>query len=234
LTAHLSLTLFPLLLGTVLSVPLGVLSSRSRSLEHLVLNVGAVVQTVPSLALLALMVPLLGAIGATSIGYAPAFVALTLYSMLPVLRNTVTALSGIDATLIEAARGVGMSPRERLLHVELPLAAPVIVAGIRTSAVWTVGAATLATPVGADSLGNYIFSGLQTRNASAVLVGCAACAALALSLDGLGRALLAGVTRRSRRITFTAAAAFAALYLYSGASLAIRAGAGQRDAITRS
>jgi len=232
LTAHLGLTLFPLLAGTMLSVPLGVLSSRSRRVEHLVLNVGAVIQTVPSLALLALMVPVLGAIGATSIGYLPAFVALTLYSVLPVLRNTVTALSGIDRTLIEAARGVGMSPRERLIHVELPLAMPMIVAGIRTAAVWTVGAATLATPVGADSLGNYIFSGLQTRNATAVLVGCAGCAALALSLDGLGRMLLAGVTSRSRGITFTAAAAFATLYLYAGASLAVRAGAGQRDTIT--
>ena len=126
LTAHLGLTLFPLLAGTMLSIPLGVLSSRFRRLEHLSLNVAAVIQTVPSLALLALMVPLLGAIGATSIGYLPAFVALTLYSVLPVLRNTVTGLTGVNPALIEAARGVGMSPRERLLHVELPVAMPLV------------------------------------------------------------------------------------------------------------
>ena len=154
---------------------------------------GHVIQTIPSLALLAIMVPALAALGFPSIGFLPAFIGLTLYSVLPILRNTVTGLAGVDPALIEAAQGVGMTPAQCLRRVELPLALPVILAGIRTSAVWTVGMATLSTPVGAPSLGNYIFSGLQTRNLAAVLVGCVAAAVLALCLDGLVRALGAAI-----------------------------------------
>ena len=91
--------------------------------------------------------------------------------MLPILRNGITGLSGVDPTVIEAAKGVGMTPRQRLVRVEAPLAAPVIMAGIRNSAVWTIGAATLATTVGQTTLGNYIFSGLQTENWISVLFG---------------------------------------------------------------
>ncbi len=221
-TAHLGLTLFPLLFGVCVSVPLGVLATRSRLLGRVALNAAALIQTVPSLALLALMVPILGALGASSIGYLPAFVALVLYSILPILRNTVTALGGIDPAVVEAARGVGMSSRERLLRVELPLSLPVIVAGVRTAAVWTVGAATLATPVGADSLGNYIFAGLQTRNVGSVVIGCVAAAVLALSLDGLGKLLFVGVERRSRPLTLVALSSFLLLYLYTGVALAAR------------
>jgi osmoprotectant transport system permease protein len=187
LTAHLQLALVALLVGTTASVPLGIWVTRRRSLEPGVLGVASVIQTIPGLALLAIMVPALAALGALTraafgvelrgIGYAPALVALTLYSLLPILRNTVAGIDGVDASLVEAARGVGMTPRQQLLRVELPLAAPVIVAGIRTSAIWVVGTATLSTPVGATSLGNFIFSGLQTRNHTAVLVGCAAAAA---------------------------------------------------------
>src|SRR6185503_2692308 len=162
--AHLELTLFALFIGVSLSVPLGVLSARSPRLERPVLLVASVIQTIPSLALLALMVPLLAALHLPSIGSVPAFVALVLYGVLPVLRNTVTGLTGVDRALVEAAQAVGMTRRQQLLRVELPLALPVIVAGIRTAATWTVGMATLSTPVGGVSLGNYIFSGLQTRN----------------------------------------------------------------------
>jgi osmoprotectant transport system permease protein len=221
LTAHLSLTLFPLLLGVSLSVPLGVACSRSRGLERFALDAAAVVQTVPSLALLALMVPALGALGFKTIGFLPAFLALVLYSVLPVLRNTVTGLCGLEPSLLEAARGVGMSPREQLFRVELPLALPVIVAGVRTAVVWTVGAATLATPVGADSLGYYIFTGLQTRNFGALVLGCLAAAGLALVLDGLARLLLLGIERSRRRLVVVALGSFAALYLYAGAATAI-------------
>lgn len=114
------------------------------------------------------MVPLLGG----TIGFWPAFVALMLYSVLPILRNTIVGLQGIDPQVREAARGVGLTDRQRLWQIELPLALPVIVAGLRTATVWVVGAATLATPVGAPSLGNYIFAGLQTRNWVSVLFGC--------------------------------------------------------------
>ena len=132
---------------------------------------------------------MLAALGFRSIGFLPAFIGLILYSVLPILRNTVAGLNGVDESLVEAARGVGMTPGKSLTRVELPLAMPVILAGVRTSTVWTVGIATLSTPVGATSLGNYIFSGLQTRNLTAVLVGCIAAAALALLLDGLVWAL---------------------------------------------
>ncbi|MGH8564175.1 MAG: glycine betaine ABC transporter substrate-binding protein [Gammaproteobacteria bacterium] len=222
LTAHLELTLFALLLGIWISIPLGVAASRLPWLERLALGAAAMVQTIPSLALLALMVPIFAALGLESIGFLPAFVALVLYSTLPILRNTVTAMAGLPEALREAARGVGMNSREQLLHVELPLAVPVIVAGVRTAIVWTVGAATLATPVGATSLGNYIFSGLQTRNVSAVVVGCVASAVLALVLDGLARLLLTGAERRRRPLVMAALVGFTALYLYAGVSLAKR------------
>lgn len=213
--AHLGLTLAALVLGVIVSVPLGVAVSRSRRFEGPVLGVASVIQTIPSLALLAFMVPLLAAIGAESIGYLPALIGLFLYSLLPVLRNTVTGLSAVDPAVIEAARGVGMTPWEQLRRVELPLALPVIVAGIRTAAVWTVGTATLSTPVGAKGLGDYIFSGLQTRNYASVLVGCVASAALALLLDGLVRGLSAGITRGSRRVVAASLAGFAALALFA-------------------
>lgn len=221
LTAHLALSLFPLLVGVCISIPFGVLASRRSGLGNMLLSGAAVVQTIPSLALLALMVPVLGSLGVQSIGFLPAFVALVLYTVLPVLRNTVTGLTNIPTELIEAARGVGMDPWQQLTRVELPLALPVIVAGIRTASVWTVGAATLATPVGADSLGNFIFGGLQTRNFDAVLVGCFGAAALALLLDGIGKLLLLGIGRRSRKLIALALASFAVLYAYAGVTLTL-------------
>jgi len=219
LSAHLELTLLALLVGVSLSIPLGVLSARSPRLERPVLLVASIVQTVPSLALLALMVPLLAALGLPSIGTLPAFVALVLYSVLPVLRNTVTGLTGIEPALVEAARAVGMTRREQLLRVELPLAMPVIVAGIRTAATWTVGMATLSTPVGGVSLGNYIFSGLQTRNLTAVVVGCVAAALLALAIDALARLALIGLERRRRAPLLASLVGFSALSLFALGSL---------------
>jgi osmoprotectant transport system permease protein len=220
LTAHLGLSLFALLLGVCISLPLAALASRRPWLAHLAQSAAALVQTIPSLALLALMVPLLGALGWPSIGFLPAFIALVLYSLLPVLANTLAALTSLPAELGEAARGVGMNDWQQLTRVELPLALPLIIAGVRTAAVWTVGAATLATPVGADSLGNFIFSGLQTRNVAAVLVGCCAAAGLALLLDGLGKLVLMGLRRRQRRWTALALAVLAALYVHAGAARA--------------
>lgn len=230
LTAHLQLALVALLLGTAASVPLGVWVTRRRALESGVLGVASVIQTIPSLALLAIMVPALGALGVftartfgvelRSIGYLPAIVALTLYSVLPILRNTVTGIDGVDPALVEAARGVGMTDRQRLVRVELPLALPVIVAGVRTAAVWVVGTATLSTPVGATSLGNYIFSGLQTRNTTAVLVGCVAAAGLALALDQTIRLLESGAAGRNRRRVALAAAILGVLYGYTAVSFA--------------
>lgn len=220
LTAHLQLTLLALLLSTGISVPLGIAATRLTWLEQPSLALAGVIQTVPSLALLAAMVPVLAALDLQSIGFLPAIVGLTLYGVLPVLRNTVTGIAGVDPALKEAALGVGMTSRQQLRLVELPLAMPVIVAGIRTATVWVVGIATLSTPVGATSLGNYIFSGLQTRNYAAILLGCVAAAGLALLLDGLVRAVEVGLARRQRGRLTTALAAVGLLYAYAGITFA--------------
>ncbi len=230
LTAHLQLTLVALAAGVAISVPVGVWAARRPRAERWVLGFAGVAQTIPGLALLAVMVPLLASLGGLSqslfglplrsIGFLPAILALTVYSLLPILRNTVTGLAGVDPALVEAARAVGMTPRQQLRRVELPLAMPVIVAGLRTATVWVVGTATLSTPVGAPSLGNFIFSGLQTRNFAAVLVGCVAAAALALGLDFLIRKLELGFAERRRAAVAGAGAVLAALFFYAAATFA--------------
>jgi osmoprotectant transport system permease protein len=207
LGAHVLLTALALAFGIAGSLPVSLLVARSPRVRWIALSGAGVIQTIPSLALLALMVPILGAFG-----FFPALVALVLYSMLPILRNTVTGIVGVDAAVLEAALGMGMTRTQTLWRVELPLALPVIVAGIRTASVWIVGMATLSTPVGQPSLGNYIFSGLQTRNWAAVLVGCAAAALLALTLDGLLAALEAGIARRRRMPTLLAASGLAIVF----------------------
>jgi len=199
LSRHLLLSVTALAVGIGLSLPLAFVTIRFRRLQGPVMMIASAIQTIPGLALLALMVPLL-----RQIGFLPAVIALILYSVLPVLRNTVTGIEEVDPNLIEAGRGLGMTPNQLLLRVQLPLAAPVIVAGIRTATVWVVGIATLSTPVGATSLGNYIFSGLQTQNYTAVSVGCFAAAALALTLDRLVRFIEIALARRSRRLVAVA------------------------------
>jgi osmoprotectant transport system permease protein len=189
---HLLLTLASLGIGVPLGLGLALLAHRVRWLAGPLTGFAGVVQTVPSLALLALMVPLL-----RMIGFVPALIALVLYSLLPVVRNTITALRELDGAILESADGIGLTRRQRLTKVELPLVAPSIVAGIRTSAVLVVGIATLATPVGQASLGYFIFTGLQTGNQTAVIVGCLAAAVMALSLDGVIRLLERGVRDRS-------------------------------------
>jgi osmoprotectant transport system permease protein len=211
LSAHVRLTLAALAAGILIAVPAGVLVSRRRALGVPVVGLASVLQTVPALALLAVMVPLLSGLGLPGIGTLPAFLALVLYSLLPILRNTVAGLAGVDPGVLESARGLGMTRAQRLRRVELPLALPVIVAGIRTATVWTVGMATLSTPVGAPSLGNYIFSGLQTRNTAAILTGCIAAAVLALGLDALVRAASVGLSHRRRGLVGGAVAALLAL-----------------------
>lgn len=210
---HVRVSLAALALGLLISFPLALLVRRRPVLRDLVLGIASVVQTVPGLALLALFYPLLLALAGLSMrwfgfefsafGFLPAVLALALYSMLPVLRNTITGLQGIDPAVLEAAEGVGMTQRQSLTMVELPLALPVIMAGIRTAAVWVIGTATLSTPIGQTSLGNYIFAGLQTQNWVFVLFGCAAAAALALAVDQLLAMIETGVRLRSRlRIIF--------------------------------
>jgi len=212
LGGHMLLSTAALALGLAISVPLGILVSRKPKLAELTLGLAGVIQTVPSLALLALMVPLLGG----QIGFLPGFIALTLYSILPALSNTITGLRGVDPTLLEAARSLGMNERQVLFRVALPLAAPVIIAGIRTATVLVVGTATLVTPVGGTSLGNYIFQGLNTGNQVGVVFGCVATALLALVMDRLILLLEQSAQRRSRPRAYVA---LAGLVLVCGGGL---------------
>ena len=229
---HVLVSAAALALGVAISLPLAVLASRRPHLRGVVLAIASLVQTIPGLALLALFYPLLLGLSALTVkffgaavpalGFPPAVLALTVYSMLPILRNGVTGLNGVDEAYREAADGVGMTSRQKLLRVELPLAAPVIMAGIRTAAVWTIGMATLSTTVGQTSLGNFIFSGLQTENWIAVLIGCAAVVALALVVDfALGRIEAAAVGRRMAPLVMglaVLAAGIAAAAFPAGAS----------------
>jgi osmoprotectant transport system permease protein len=205
---HVRVSVTALALGLAVSLPLAIIARNRPVMRGALLGLASIVQTVPGLALLALFYPLLLALAALSLswfgvgfsafGFLPAVLALALYSMLPVLRNTITGLQGVDAAILEAAQGVGMTPQQSLFTVELPLALPVMMAGIRTAAVWVIGTATLSTPIGQTSLGNYIFAGLQTQNWVFVLFGCLAAAVLALAVDQLLALIENGLRNRSR------------------------------------
>lgn len=233
---HVLLSAAALGLGLAVSLPLAIAAARRPALRWPVLGGAGVIQTIPSLALLALFFPLLLALstlseqatgrGFSALGFLPALLALTLYSMLPIVRNTITALAGLDPAVLEAADGVGMTTGQKLRLVELPLAAPVIMAGVRTAAVWTIGAATLSTPVGQTSLGNYIFAGLQTENWVFVLFGCAASAGLALTADQLLGLIERGAARRSRTLAIGGVAGLAAGVLLALSPLASFGGPG--------
>ena len=218
---HVRVSVTALALGLLISLPLAIAVRHHPVPRRALLGLASIVQTVPGLALLALFYPLLLALAALSLawfgvgfsafGFLPAVLALALYSMLPVLRNTITGLGGVDPAIREAAQGVGMTPTQSLFQVELPLALPVMMAGIRTAAVWVIGTATLSTPIGQTSLGNYIFAGLQTQNWVFVLFGCLAAAVLALAVDQLLALIEAGVRHRSRLRVLAGGAGIAAL-----------------------
>jgi osmoprotectant transport system permease protein len=218
---HVRVSVTALALGLLTSLPLAIAARNRPLMRGTLLGLASIVQTVPGLALLALFYPLLLALASVSLawfgfgfsafGFLPAVLALALYSMLPVLRNTITGLKGVEPSILEAAQGVGMTPLQSLLSVELPLALPVMMAGIRTAAVWVIGTATLSTPIGQTSLGNYIFAGLQTQNWVYVLFGCLAAAVLALAVDQLLALIESGIRVRSRVRTTLGALGIAAL-----------------------
>lgn len=174
---HLGLTFLSLLLAIVVGVPLGILISRHKKFASAVLGIAGILQTVPSIALLGFMIPLFG-IGAT-----PAIVALLIYALLPIIRNTYTGITGVSNTVVEAATALGMNSSQRLFKVELPLGLPVIIAGIRTAAVINVGVATLASFVAAGGLGEFIFGGISLNNSNMILAGAIPAALLAILLD---------------------------------------------------
>lgn len=184
---HLELTGIALLLATLLGVPLGIHIARARFLSGPVLAFVSTLQTIPSVALLGFLIPVFG------IGMKPAVIALFLYSLLPIVRNTFTGIDQVDTAAIEAARGMGMRERQILFRVTIPQALPVLMAGIRTAAVLCVGIATIAALIGAGGLGAFIFRGISMLNTRMVLAGAVPAAVLALLLDaglaGLERAI---------------------------------------------
>jgi osmoprotectant transport system permease protein len=176
---HIGLTFSSLAIGMVVGISLGIWISFRPKWATPVLSFAGILQTIPSIALLGFMIPLLG------IGPAPAIAALFLYSLLPIVRNTYTGLTGVAPDVIEAAKGMGMSTGQVMRKVQLPLAMPVIIAGIRTATVINVGVATLAAYIAAGGLGEFIFGGIALNNTNMILAGAIPAALLAVLLDWL-------------------------------------------------
>jgi len=179
---HLVLVGVSTLIAVAVGLPLGVLAVRRGALRRIVLGTAGVIQTIPSLALFGFLlpVPVIGGIGTRT-----ALVALTLYGLLPVVRNTVVGIEGVDPAVREAGRGMGMTDRELLFRVELPLAASVILAGVRTATVIGIGLATIAAAIGAGGLGVLIYRGIAIVDNRLILAGAVPAAFLALAADGL-------------------------------------------------
>ncbi len=177
--AHIGLTFISLLIAVAIGLPLGIFIARRRKAAGIVLNIAGILQTIPSIALLGFMIPLLG------IGPLPAITALFLYALLPIIRNTYTGIKETDASVLEAATAMGLSKWQVLTKVELPLAFPVILAGIRTATVINVGVATLAAYIAAGGLGEFIFGGISLNNTNMILAGAIPAALLAILFDFL-------------------------------------------------
>jgi osmoprotectant transport system permease protein len=179
---HVFLVAVSIAIAIALGVPLGVFLTRKPSLASPVIGLANVIQTVPSLALFGFLIPIpfIGGIGNTT-----AIVALVLYALLPLLRNTYAGITSVDPSVVEAGRGMGMTDGERLRMIEIPLALPTILAGVRISTVNAIGLTTIAAAVGAGGLGNMIFRGLSMVDSRLILAGAVPAAALALVADGL-------------------------------------------------
>lgn len=190
---HIGLTFISLLIAVLIGLPLGILITRRKRLAGVVLGIAGILQTIPSIALLGFMIPLLG------IGAKPAIVALFLYALLPIIRNTYTGINEVDASVTTAATGMGMNRKQLLYKIQLPLAMPVILAGIRTATVINVGVATLAAYIAAGGLGEFIFGGIALNNSNMILAGAIPAALLAILFDGL-LSLLQRVQLRKARV----------------------------------
>lgn len=174
---HIGLSLMSLGLGVLVAVPLGILLSQFPKIANVVIGIASVLQTVPTLALLALIVPLLG------VGAMPAIVALFIYSLLPILRNTYLGMADVDPNLLDAAKGMGMSTGQVIQKVQLPMAVPVIMAGIRLSAVYVIAWTTIASYIGGGGLGDFIFNGLQTYRQDLIFGGTIPVIIIAIVMD---------------------------------------------------
>ncbi|MDQ2753655.1 MAG: ABC transporter permease/substrate-binding protein [Bacteroidota bacterium] len=176
---HIGLTFVSLFIAILIGLPLGIFIARKKSWAAGVLGGAGVLQTIPSIALLGFLIPLLG------IGALPAIAALFLYALLPIIRNTYTGITEVNASVVDAAKGIGMSSQQVLFKVQLPLAMPVILAGIRTATVINVGVATLAAYIAAGGLGEFIFGGISLNNTNMILAGAIPAALLSILLDFL-------------------------------------------------
>ncbi|MEA3435797.1 MAG: ABC transporter permease [Thermodesulfobacteriota bacterium] len=176
---HIQMIGISVFLAVFVGIPLGIILTRIKKLILPVVGIVNIIQTIPSLALLGLLIPLMG------IGIKPAILALFLYSLLAIIKNTIAGINQIDSSLIEAGLGVGMTDRQILFKVELPLAVPIILSGIRIATVTCIGIATLCAAIGAGGLGQFIFRGISMLNNNMILCGALPAALLALILDFL-------------------------------------------------
>ncbi|MDP4469668.1 ABC transporter permease [Staphylococcus hyicus] len=174
---HLYISVIALILAIIFSVPLGILLTRTKRLAKVSLTIASVLQTIPTLAVLALMIPLFG------VGKVPAIVALFFYVLLPILNNTIIGVESIDKNVREAGKSMGMTEFQLMKGVELPLALPMILSGIRLSSVYVISLATLASFIGAGGLGDYIFNGLNLYDANMIITATILITALALLVD---------------------------------------------------
>lgn len=179
---HISLVGVAVGLATLTGVPIGIAITKNERVARLVLYLASIIVTIPSIALFGIMIPVLSLIG-HGIGYVPAVIAVLLYSQLPIIRNTYTAINNVNPALREAARGIGMSPNQRLRMVEIPLAVPVIMAGVRTAVVLNIGVMAIAAYIGAGGLGTFISRGISQSDPRQLIVGAVAVSLLAIIVD---------------------------------------------------
>jgi osmoprotectant transport system permease protein len=181
LVQHLNISLISLLIAAVIAIPSAILLRRYTKVAEVVLQITSIMQTIPSLALLGILIPLVG------IGTVPAVIALVVYAVMPIFQNTYTGFTSIDPSLEEAASAFGLSKFHKLTRIELPLAMPLIVSGLRIAMVMIIGTATLAALIGAGGLGTYILLGIETNNNALLIIGAVLSAALALVFSALIR-----------------------------------------------
>lgn len=181
---HISLVTAAIGLAILTGVPIGISITQNERAANMVLYVAAIIMTIPSIALFGIMIPMLSVFG-YGIGYVPAVIAVLLYSQLPIIRNTYTAINNVDPALREAARGMGMTPLQRLRAVEIPIAIPVIMAGIRSAVVLSIGIMAIAAYIGAGGLGVFIFRGISQTDPRQLITGSVAVSILAIMADSL-------------------------------------------------
>ena len=174
---HLEISVIALLIAIIVAVPIGIMLSRMKRTSNVVLTIAGVLQTIPTLAVLAIMIPIFG------VGKMAAIIALFIYVLLPILNNTVLGVQQIDSNLKDAAKSMGMTRLQMMKDVELPLALPLILSGVRLSAVYVISWATLASYVGAGGLGDFVFNGLNLYNANMIIAAAIAVTILALIVD---------------------------------------------------